>query len=137
MISCVKRTNEKVPTAYSKYLLTTMLSVVYSKYVHMAVANPRDNKWREEVMKNVMMLEEQEVVERNKGKNVMVLDEQEVEKNVTVLEEQEVVEMIVTNVENQKEVVEMIVMNVENQQEVVKRNTVEKKVKVVEMKERN
>ena len=70
-----------------------------------------------------MMLEEQEVVEWNKGKNVMVLDEQEVEKNVTGLKEQEVVEMIVTNAENQQEVAE--------------RDNVEKNVIVVEMKERN
>ena len=45
--------------------------------------------------------------------------------------------MIETNVENKQEVEEMIVMNVENQQEVAKRDTVEKKVKVVEIKERN
>ena len=76
-----------MPTADSKYLPTTMFSTVLSKYVPTAVANQRDNKLREEVVKNVMMLEEQEVVEWNKGKNVMVLDEQEGEKNVTVLEE--------------------------------------------------
>ena len=83
----MKRTNEKVPIAYSKYLLTTVLSVVYSKYVHTAVANPRDNKWREEIVKNVMMLEEQEVVEWNQGKDVIVLDKEEVEKYAMVLEE--------------------------------------------------
>ena len=40
----MKRANEQVPTAYSKYLPTTVLSMVYSKYVPTAVANPRDNK---------------------------------------------------------------------------------------------
>ena len=40
----------------------------------------------------LLLLDEQEVVERDTGKNVMVLEEQEVVKNVMVLDEQEVVE---------------------------------------------
>ena len=69
-----KMAREKVPTADSKYLPTTVFSAVLSKYMPTAVANQRDNKLREEVVKYVMMLEEQEFVERNK-ESVIRLDE--------------------------------------------------------------
>ena len=97
MILREKMAREQVPTADSKYLHTTVFSAVLSKYMPTAVANQRDNKLREEVVKNV----EQEFVERNKGKNMMRLDtgksvirldEQEVKKNVMMLKKQEIVE---------------------------------------------